>query len=64
MDASQLKDGDYAGLSAFQNRYGFVGVKRENGQLYVVMHRAMKKDDASGKEMLTVQSLKSTCGHS
>ncbi len=54
MDASQLKDGDYAGLSAFQNRYGFVGVKRENGQLYVVMHRAMDKGDANGKEIARV----------
>ena len=51
LDASKLKDGDYAGLSAFQNRYGFVGVKKENGQFYVVMHRAMKKDDGDGKEM-------------
>ena len=54
MDASQLKDGDYAGLSAFQNRYGFVGVKRENGQLYIVMQRAMDKGDANGKEIARV----------
>ena len=31
LDASGLKDGDHAGISAFQNRYGFVGVKKENG---------------------------------
>lgn len=51
LDASGLKDGDYAGISAFQNRYGFVGVKRENGQLYIVMQRAMEKGDAVGKEI-------------
>ena len=32
-----MKDGDVAGLFCFQNRYGFVGVKRENGQFFVVM---------------------------
>lgn len=51
LDASGLKDGDVAGLAAFQNRYGFVGVKRENGQLFIVMHRAMDKGDANGKEI-------------
>ena len=51
LDATGLKDGDYAGISAFQNRYGFVGVKRENGQLFIVMQRAMEKGDAVGKEI-------------
>ena len=51
MDFSQLKEGDVAGLSCFQNRYGFVGVKKENGQFYVVMTKAMDKGDAIGKEI-------------
>ena len=51
LDCSGLKDGDYAGLSCFQNRYGFVGVKRENGQLFVIMQKAMDKGDAVGKEI-------------
>ena len=51
MDFSQLKDGDVAGLSCFQNRYGFVGVKKENGEFYVVMQKAMDKGDGVGKEM-------------
>ena len=55
LDATGMKDGDYAGLSAFQNRYGFIGVKKENGLLYLVMHRAMEKGDAVGKE---IESLK------
>jgi arabinoxylan arabinofuranohydrolase len=54
LDASGLKDGDYAGLSAFQNRYGFVGVKRENGKFFIVMQRAMEKGDALGKEMARI----------
>ena len=49
LDFSQLKDGDVAGLSCFQNRYGFVCVKKENGQFYVVMQKAMDKGDAVGK---------------
>jgi arabinoxylan arabinofuranohydrolase len=51
MDFSQLKNGDVAGLSCFQNRYGFVGVKKENGQFYVIMQKAMDKGDGVGKEI-------------
>ncbi len=50
LDASGLKDGDWAGLASFQNRYGFVGVKRESGRLFIVMHRAARKGDADGEE--------------
>jgi beta-xylosidase len=32
-----MKDGDYAGLAAFQKRYGFVGVKMSNGTRSLVM---------------------------
>ena len=46
-----MKDGDVAGLSCFQNRYGFVGVKRENGQFFVVMQKAMDEfDGATGAD--------------
>ena len=34
-----MKDGDVAGLSAFAERYGYVGVKMENGKKYIVMAR-------------------------
>ena len=37
IDGSQLKDGDYAGLAAFQGDYALVGIKREDGKLYAVM---------------------------
>ncbi|WP_266365426.1 glycoside hydrolase family 43 protein [Tellurirhabdus rosea] len=37
LDASNLKDGDFAGLSLLQKNYGLVGVKMENGNRSVVM---------------------------
>lgn len=46
-----MKDGDCTGISSFQNQYGFMGVKQENGKKYLVMHRAQQKGDAMGKEI-------------
>lgn len=37
IDVSGMKDGDYAGITAFQKRYGFVGVKMSNGARSLVM---------------------------
>ena len=37
IDVSGMKDGDYAGLAAFQRRYGFVGVKMSDGARTLVM---------------------------
>ncbi|MBL7966045.1 MAG: glycoside hydrolase 43 family protein [Prolixibacteraceae bacterium] len=37
LDASGMKDGDFAGLTAFQRKFGQVGVKIVNGQKYVFM---------------------------
>lgn len=37
MDVSGLKNGDYAGLGALQQNYGFVGVRKSLDQNYVVM---------------------------
>ena len=37
LDASNLKDGDFAGLSLLQKNYGLVGVKVENGSRSIVM---------------------------
>ncbi len=48
LDYSNLKEQDIAGLSAFQNQYGFVGVTRHGEDFYVLMHRAMQKDDTQG----------------
>lgn len=35
LDASGLKEGDFAGLCLLQRRYGWVGVTRQNGELKV-----------------------------
>ena len=37
VDVGGMKDGDWAGLSAFQKNYGFVGVKMSDGAKSVVM---------------------------
>jgi beta-xylosidase len=37
IDVSGMKDGDCAGLAAFQKRYGFVGVKMSDGARSLVM---------------------------
>jgi len=37
VDVTQLKDGDLAGLTLFQKKYGQVGVKQEAGKKYIVM---------------------------
>ena len=54
IDVSQMKDGDVAGLTAFQNQYGFVGVKMENGKRFLVMRRARQKGDAEGEEIESI----------
>lgn len=36
VDVSKLNNGDYAGLLVLQGNYAMVGVKRENGQNYIV----------------------------
>ena len=51
IDVSQMKNGDWAGLASFQRRYGLVGVKKENGQLQLVMHRANGQKDAVGQDI-------------
>ncbi|MFP4171458.1 MAG: glycoside hydrolase 43 family protein [Candidatus Hydrogenedentota bacterium] len=37
LDTANMKDGDYAGLAAFQNQYGFVGVKQSDSSRSVIM---------------------------
>lgn len=55
LDASGMKDGDCAGLVAFQNRYGYVGIEQEGNVRYIVMRRAMQKGDAQGKAIEKVE---------
>jgi len=40
METEGMKDGDYAGLAAFQDKYGFVGVKKSGASTSIVMVNA------------------------
>lgn len=44
MDVSGMKDGDTAGFAAFQNQYGFVGVKQSGNQRSIIMVNNNTKD--------------------
>lgn len=57
IDVSEINDGDYAGIASYQNQYGFIGVVKESGKLYLVMRRAQAKDDAAGKEIARLNLL-------
>lgn len=39
LDVANMKEGDVSGLSAFAEKYGYVGVKFEDGRKYIVMAR-------------------------
>jgi beta-xylosidase len=43
IDVSRMKEGDFAGLTVFQRRYGQVGVKFENGKKSIVMVSAQSE---------------------
>jgi len=51
IDVSGMKNGDWAGLSAFQAKYGFVGVKMSNGAKSLVMVSA---DSGQPEEIASV----------
>lgn len=36
VDAANMKDGDVAGLAALQEKYAYIGIKKEEGKLYLV----------------------------
>ena len=44
VDFSQMKDGDVAGISTFIGNYGFIGVKKEKDQYYLIMMGRPAKD--------------------
>jgi len=37
MDISNIKEGDYAGLGSLQKQYGLVGIKKVEGENYIIM---------------------------
>ncbi len=54
LETREMRDGDCAGLAAYQNQYGWVGVKKENGKTFLVMQKAMERGDANGRECARV----------
>ena len=64
VDVSNMKEGDFAGLALLQKKYGFVGVKYENGVKKIVMVSA-QTDKPEEVESLplnqTVIFLKAEC---
>ncbi|WP_242830343.1 glycoside hydrolase family 43 protein [Butyrivibrio sp. AE3009] len=63
LDGSSLNDGDYAGLSLLQSSYGFIGLKKESGRLYIVMCSreinvpgiwGERKDDEAPNELASI----------
>jgi beta-xylosidase len=47
MDIGNMKDGDIAGLAVFQEPYAFIGIKKVNGQNYIIMVNNGKTIDSS-----------------
>lgn len=47
LDVSGMKDGDVAGLSAYQQKYGYVGVEMADGARRLVMRRADRHGDVA-----------------
>ncbi len=46
LDASGMKDGDFAGLALFQRKYGQAGVKAADGGKYIVMVNGEQEEPA------------------
>ncbi|MGB3143298.1 MAG: glycoside hydrolase, partial [Maribacter sp.] len=64
LDISQIKEGDFAGLSLLQRNYGLVGVKFENGKKRIVMVNT-EDDEPKEQESIPLRQkeiyLKATC---
>lgn len=54
IDVSNMKDGDYAGICAFQNDYGQVGVMKEDGKTYLYYGAGQWKDGDKVVNTMTV----------
>ncbi|AZT91394.1 carbohydrate-binding protein [Caldicellulosiruptor changbaiensis] len=54
MDVRNMKDGDYAGLAAFQKEYGFIGVKKQGKEFYIVMVEKGKEVESTKLQQLMV----------
>lgn len=46
VDGSRLKEGDFAGICALQGCYGFLGITRREGRLYLTLRTVTAADDS------------------
>jgi beta-xylosidase len=55
LNVSEMKNGDCAGLIALQNKYGYVGVQKENNKLAIVMVQSeLNIAEKEGKQDVTI----------
>lgn len=54
LNGSEMQDGDYAGLAAFQSAYGMIALTKEAGQYYLVM-RTRELDNPGLQAMSTME---------
>jgi beta-xylosidase len=54
MDISNMNEGDIAGLAVFQDPYAYIGIKKEDGQNYIIMVNNGKTIDSSKIEGTTI----------
>ena len=54
MDIGNMKEGDIAGLAVFQDPYAYIGIKKENGQNFIIMVNNGKTIDSSAVEGSTI----------
>lgn len=49
LDATNINDGDYAGLVVIQGAYGFIGITKEDGQYYMVMKERVRAEGMTSR---------------
>jgi beta-xylosidase len=47
MDFDHMNEGDIAGLAVFQDPYAFIGIKKANGEKYIIMANNGKTIDSA-----------------
>lgn len=57
IDVSGLKDGDHAGLALLQQKFGWVGVKVDNGNKFIVMVNAQGNIPTTSASILLTRKL-------
>ena len=59
IDASGIKDGDYAGIGALQSNYSMIAVTKENGKYYIV---TLKRNEDQPENVARYRAIDNTKG--